>query len=185
MTWLGSLSRWRRTFPQVISPAWSLRRTVNASDTTRSDSMKRDTTSYGQSPSWTGRASGTRRCSYRGTTRRSSCRTTRAHRGHGVGRALKIANLRQLAAVPSAVQSHWVQTSAAPTNTAMLALNEAIGFRTVDKIFECEGKVERLFQPRAARLLQATVRPPSHLDPHGRPGDKRGQPRRGRQSRHS
>lgn len=65
----------------------------------------------------------------------------RAHRGHGVGRALKVANLRQLAAVPSALQSQWVQTSAAPTNTAMLALNEAIGFRTVDKIFECEGSV--------------------------------------------
>lgn len=86
----------------------------------------------------------------------------RAHRGHGVGRALKIANLRQLAAVPSALQSHWVQTSAAPTNTAMLALNEAIGFRTVDKIFECEGKVEALptsGRPPAPSNSATTVAP--------------------------
>lgn len=68
----------------------------------------------------------------------------RAYRGQGVGRALKIANLRQLAAVPSATDSRWVQTSTAWTNAPMLALNEAIGFRTVDSIYECEGQVDAL-----------------------------------------
>ncbi|MGP9845991.1 GNAT family N-acetyltransferase [Brachybacterium sp. 107] len=68
----------------------------------------------------------------------------RAYRGQGVGRALKIANLRQLAAVPSAAGSRWVQTSTAVTNAPMLDLNVAIGFRTVDSIYECEGRVDSL-----------------------------------------
>lgn len=68
----------------------------------------------------------------------------RAYRGQGVGRALKTANLRQLAEVPSARDSRWVQTSTALTNAPMLALNKAIGFRTVDSIYECEGQIDAL-----------------------------------------
>lgn len=63
----------------------------------------------------------------------------RAHRGRGVGRALKLANLRQLIGVPEASRSRWIQTYTATQNAPMLALNRAIGFREADVMTALEG----------------------------------------------
>lgn len=63
----------------------------------------------------------------------------RAHRGRGVGRALKLANLRQLRQIPEARHSRWVQTYTATDNAAMLALNRAVGFRQADIMTALEG----------------------------------------------
>ncbi len=54
----------------------------------------------------------------------------RAHRGHGLGAALKATNLARLVGVfPGSTRVHtWV----AGTNTAMLAVNRRFGFRRVD-----------------------------------------------------
>src|SRR5699024_12180954 len=52
----------------------------------------------------------------------------RAHRGRGIGRALKVANLRQLPAVPAIVSAKWVQTRTATYNEPELALNPDPGF---------------------------------------------------------
>lgn len=68
----------------------------------------------------------------------------RDHRGHGVGRALKIANLQQLRDVPAARDSRWVQTWTATTNEPMLALNRAVGFRIADTMHHCEGRIDAL-----------------------------------------
>jgi GNAT superfamily N-acetyltransferase len=56
----------------------------------------------------------------------------RAHRGRGIGRALKLANLENLRAVPEAAQARWIQTYTALDNAPMLALNRALGFREAD-----------------------------------------------------
>ncbi|MDN5688887.1 MAG: GNAT family N-acetyltransferase [Brachybacterium sp.] len=65
----------------------------------------------------------------------------RGHRGHGVGRALKLANLENLSGVEEARGARWIQTYTAPDNTAMLALNRAFGFRDVDQLTILEGPV--------------------------------------------
>lgn len=65
----------------------------------------------------------------------------RDHRGHGVGRALKLANLQKLLALEEATGGRWVQTYTALDNTPMLALNSAIGFRIVDQLTILEGPV--------------------------------------------
>ncbi|MFE6886766.1 GNAT family N-acetyltransferase [Streptomyces sp. NPDC057694] len=54
----------------------------------------------------------------------------RAHRGHGLGAALKAANLARL--VEAFPRSARVHTWVAGTNTAMLAVNRRFGFRRVD-----------------------------------------------------
>lgn len=56
----------------------------------------------------------------------------RAHRGRGIGRALKLANLENLAAVPEAASARWIQTYTALGNAPMLALNRALGFRETE-----------------------------------------------------
>lgn len=56
----------------------------------------------------------------------------RAHRGRGIGRALKLANLESLAAVPELDRARWIQTYTALDNAPMLALNRALGFREAD-----------------------------------------------------
>lgn len=56
----------------------------------------------------------------------------RAHRGRGIGRALKLANLENLAAVPELDRARWIQTYTALDNAPMLALNRALGFREAD-----------------------------------------------------
>jgi mycothiol synthase len=63
----------------------------------------------------------------------------RAHRGRGVGRALKLANLRQLIGVTEARNSRWVQTYTATSNGPMLALNQMLGFRQADLMTALEG----------------------------------------------
>lgn len=65
----------------------------------------------------------------------------RDHRGHGVGRALKVANLENLLALEEATGGRWVQTYTALDNAAMLALNRAVGFRAADQLTILEGPV--------------------------------------------
>lgn len=65
----------------------------------------------------------------------------RDHRGHGVGRALKLANLENLLALEEAAGGRWVQTYTALDNAAMLALNRAVGFRAADQLTILEGPV--------------------------------------------
>ena len=63
----------------------------------------------------------------------------RAHRGRGIGRALKLANLENLAGVPEVAQSRWIQTYTALDNAPMLTLNRALGFREADVLSILEG----------------------------------------------
>lgn len=65
----------------------------------------------------------------------------RNHRRNGVGRALKIANLRQLQELDEASDPHWIQTWTATSNQPMLALNRAIGFRVADTMTALEGPI--------------------------------------------
>ena len=60
-------------------------------------------------------------------------------RGRGIGRALKIANLRRLSSVPESVDTRWLQTYTALTNEPMLALNRSFGFEEVDVLTVLEG----------------------------------------------
>lgn len=61
------------------------------------------------------------------------------HRGWGVARALKTANLRALAGIPAAASARWIQTWTAVDNQAMLALNQAMGFEVADTMTAMEG----------------------------------------------
>lgn len=67
----------------------------------------------------------------------------RAHRGHGLGARLKLANLRNLAehAQRTGGTWRWVQTYTEQHNGAMQRTNEALGFRRVDVLHEFEGPV--------------------------------------------
>lgn len=65
----------------------------------------------------------------------------RAHRDRGIGRALKAANLENLAGVPEAGGSRWIQTYTALDNAPMLALNRAVGFREADVLSILEGEL--------------------------------------------
>lgn len=53
-------------------------------------------------------------------------------RGRGIGRALKLANLENLAAVPEYAAARWIQTCTALDNAPMLALNRALGLREAE-----------------------------------------------------
>lgn len=64
----------------------------------------------------------------------------RAHRGQGIGRALKVANMRSLAEVPAAASANWIQTYTATDNSPMLALNADLGFFTADTMTALEGR---------------------------------------------
>ncbi|GAA1870797.1 GNAT family N-acetyltransferase [Brevibacterium marinum] len=66
----------------------------------------------------------------------------RAHRGHGIGRALKVANMRQLHEVPEAASARWVQTFTAADNAPMHALNRDLGFFTADTMTALEGRFD-------------------------------------------
>ena len=63
----------------------------------------------------------------------------RAHRGRGIGRALKLANLENLAGVPELARARWIQTYTALDNAPMLALNRSLGFREADVLSVLEG----------------------------------------------
>ena len=65
----------------------------------------------------------------------------RAHRGRGIGRALKVANLRQLPAVPATASAKWVQTHTATDNEPMLALNHDLGFVVADTMTALESRL--------------------------------------------
>src|SRR5690625_1057044 len=83
----------------------------------------------------------------------------RAHRGHGVGRALKLADLENLSTAlleavvpaghesaalrsePLAARARWIQTYTDLGNAPMLALNRAFGFRNADLLAILEGPV--------------------------------------------
>ncbi|WP_181274636.1 GNAT family N-acetyltransferase [Brevibacterium oceani] len=65
----------------------------------------------------------------------------RAYRGRGIGRALKVANLRQLPAVPATASAKWVQTYTATNNGPMLALNRDLGFSVADTMTALECSV--------------------------------------------
>ena len=64
----------------------------------------------------------------------------RAFRGRGIGRALKVANLRQLPAVAATASAQWVQTYTATDNEPMLALNRDLGFFVADTMTALEKK---------------------------------------------
>lgn len=64
----------------------------------------------------------------------------RAYRGRGIGRALKVANLRQLPAVAATASAEWVQTYTATDNEPMLALNRDLGFLIADTMTALEKK---------------------------------------------
>ena len=65
----------------------------------------------------------------------------RAHRGRGIGRALKLANLENLAGVPELARARWIQTYTALDNAPMLALNRSLGFRETDVLSILEGEL--------------------------------------------
>ncbi|MGH3691773.1 MAG: GNAT family N-acetyltransferase [Microbacterium sp.] len=60
-------------------------------------------------------------------------------RGRGIGRALKIANLRGLMGIPESSESRFLQTYTALANEPMLALNRSVGFEEVDVLTVLEG----------------------------------------------
>lgn len=60
-------------------------------------------------------------------------------RDRGIGRALKVANLRRLLSVPESAGSRFLQTYTALTNEPMLALNRSVGFEEVDVLTILEG----------------------------------------------
>lgn len=66
----------------------------------------------------------------------------RAYRGRGIGRALRVANLRQLPAVPATASAKWVQTHTATNNEPMLALNRDLGFTVADTMTALEGRID-------------------------------------------
>jgi GNAT superfamily N-acetyltransferase len=63
-----------------------------------------------------------------------------AHRGHGLGTRLKVANLRQLAALPASdmPRRRWLHTYTAQDNTAMRRVNSRFGFQPVETMYEYE-----------------------------------------------
>lgn len=64
----------------------------------------------------------------------------RAHRGHNLGAALKVANLRALERLP--VEDHaarrWLHTYTEQDNAAMQAVNAGFGFRRAEVLHEYE-----------------------------------------------
>jgi GNAT superfamily N-acetyltransferase len=68
------------------------------------------------------------------------------HRGHGLGRWIKAANLAFL--LTDRPGTEWVQTFNAEVNRHMLDINEAMGFRPADEWGEWQVRVDAL-EPRA------------------------------------
>lgn len=60
-----------------------------------------------------------------------------AHRGHRLGMALKVDNLRRFQ--QSFDDGRWVHTHNAAQNAPMVAVNDAIGFRPVERVGEWQG----------------------------------------------
>lgn len=66
----------------------------------------------------------------------------RAYRGRGIGRGLKVANMRQLHEIPEVARASWVQTYTATSNEPMHALNRDLGFFTADSMTALEGRFD-------------------------------------------
>lgn len=58
------------------------------------------------------------------------------HRGHRLGLLVKIANLRRLRELSP--RTRWVNTWNAASNAHMISINEAIGWRPVDRWYACQ-----------------------------------------------
>ena len=63
----------------------------------------------------------------------------RAFRGRGIGRALKVANMRQLHTISETAQARWIQTYTASGNGPMHALNRDLGFFAAGTMTALEG----------------------------------------------
>lgn len=66
----------------------------------------------------------------------------RAYRGRGIGRGLKVANMRQLHGIPEVAQASWIQTYTARSNGPMHALNQDLGYFTADTMTALEGRFD-------------------------------------------
>lgn len=66
----------------------------------------------------------------------------REFRSRGIGRGLKVANMRQLHEIPEATQARWIQTYTATNNGPMRALNRDLGFFTADTMTALEGRFD-------------------------------------------
>ncbi|SMX77773.1 hypothetical protein BSP239C_01130 [Brevibacterium sp. 239c] len=66
----------------------------------------------------------------------------REYRGRGIGRGLKVANMRQLHEIPEVAEASWVQTYTATSNSPMHSLNRDLGFYTADSMTALEGRVD-------------------------------------------
>ncbi len=62
-----------------------------------------------------------------------------AHRGHGLGLALKVANHRELLARWPTVR--WMVTSTADVNASMNRINERLGYRPVERMLEMQRRI--------------------------------------------
>ncbi|HSG80782.1 MAG TPA: GNAT family N-acetyltransferase, partial [Gemmatimonadota bacterium] len=76
-----------------------------------------------------------------------------AHRGHGLGRWLKAANL--LSAMQDMPAATWVRTGNAGSNEAMLAINRAMGFKLHKTITGWQFEIEALAAALQARRAAA------------------------------
>ena len=61
------------------------------------------------------------------------------HRGHRLGMAIKLANLRRYRC--GSPTSRTVHSWNADTNAPMIAINEALGFRAVERLLEMQRRV--------------------------------------------
>lgn len=66
----------------------------------------------------------------------------RAYRGRGIGRALKVANMRQLHDIPEVTQASWIQTYTATSNGPMHTLNQDLGYFAADTMTALEGRFD-------------------------------------------
>ncbi len=69
-----------------------------------------------------------------------------AHRGHGLGARLKVANLRRLADLPAADVSErrWLHTYTSRDNAPMQKVNARFGFRAVEQMHEFEKRTRAI-----------------------------------------
>jgi GNAT superfamily N-acetyltransferase len=63
------------------------------------------------------------------------------HRGHRLGLAVKLANLRALVAAQPGVE--WIRTDNADVNAPMNAINDQLGFRVVERCVELRRELHR------------------------------------------
>jgi RimJ/RimL family protein N-acetyltransferase len=74
-----------------------------------------------------------------------------AHRGHGLGRAMKAAMMRRLVAERPDVER--IMTTTAADNTYMITVNHALGYDTLRTLVTTEVPVEKLVEALASRQV--------------------------------